>query len=60
MVNLMAGINEIPIWVSFTVDSENNKILTEIRSRGITVVDIATKYGGGGHNNACGASLNSF
>lgn len=60
MVNLMAGIKEIPIWVSFTEDSENNVILAEIRSRGITVVDIAKKYGGGGHNNACGASLKDF
>ncbi|HKL95019.1 MAG TPA: bifunctional oligoribonuclease/PAP phosphatase NrnA [Haploplasma sp.] len=60
MVNLMAGIKEVPIWVSFTEDVENNKILTEIRSRDIVVVDIATKYGGGGHNFACGASLKDF
>lgn len=60
MVNLMAGIKEIPIWVSFTEDFENNVILAEIRSRDITVVDIAKKYGGGGHNNACGASLKDF
>lgn len=60
MVNLMAGIKEIPIWVSFTEDFENNKILAEIRSRDIVVVDIAKKYGGGGHNFACGASLKDF
>lgn len=60
MVNLMAGIEEIPIWVSFTEDIENNKIIAEIRSRDIVVVDIATKYGGGGHNFACGASLKDF
>lgn len=60
MVNLMAGIEEIPIWVSFTEDIENAKVLTEIRSRNIIVVDIATKYGGGGHNFACGASLKDF
>lgn len=60
MVNLMAGIEEIPIWVSFTEDVENNKILAEIRSRNIIVVDIAKKYGGGGHNFACGASLKDF
>ena len=60
MVNLMAGIKEVPIWVSFTEDFENNVILAEIRSRDITVVDIAKKYGGGGHNNACGASLKDF
>lgn len=60
MVNLMAGIKEIPIWASFTEDSENNVILAELRSRDITIVDIAKKYGGGGHNNACGASLKDF
>ncbi|WP_026391983.1 DHH family phosphoesterase [Haploplasma modicum] len=60
MVNLMAGIKEVPIWVSFTEDLENNKILAEIRSRNIIVVDIAKKYGGGGHNFACGASLKDF
>ncbi|VEU80057.1 DHH family phosphoesterase [Haploplasma axanthum] len=60
MVNLMAGIEEIPIWVSFTEDKDNNVILAEIRSRGIIVVDIAKKYGGGGHNFACGASLKNW
>lgn len=60
MVNLMAGLKEVPIWVSFTEDYENGKILAEIRSRNIIVVDIAKKYGGGGHNFACGASLESF
>lgn len=60
MVNLMAGIEEVPIWVSFTEDKENNVILAEIRSRNIIVVDIAKKYGGGGHNFACGASLKNW
>lgn len=60
MIGQMAGIKEIPIWVSFTEDFENNKILAEIRSREIEVVDIAKKYGGGGHALACGASLKDF
>ncbi|MDY0276807.1 MAG: bifunctional oligoribonuclease/PAP phosphatase NrnA [Acholeplasma sp.] len=60
MVNLMAGIKEIPIWVSFTEDDEKGVILAEIRSRNIVVVDIAKKYGGGGHNFACGASLKNW
>lgn len=60
MVNLMAGIKEIPIWVSFTEDDNNKVISTEIRSRNIIVVDIAKKYGGGGHNFACGATLKDF
>ncbi|MFU8793075.1 MAG: DHH family phosphoesterase [Acholeplasmataceae bacterium] len=60
MVNQMAGIKEIPIWANFTEDIENNVIVGEFRSRGITIVDIAKKYGGGGHNQACGASLKDW
>lgn len=60
MVNQMAGIKEIPIWANFTEDVENNLIVGEFRSRGIVIVDIAKKYGGGGHNHACGASLKDW
>lgn len=60
MVNQMAGIKEVPIWANFTEDIEHNLIVGEFRSRGITIVDIAKKYGGGGHNNACGASLKDW
>lgn len=60
MVNQMSGIKEIPIWANFTEDVENQAIVCEFRSRGITIVDIAKKYGGGGHNNACGATVQSW
>lgn len=60
MVNQMAGIKEIFIWANFTEDIENNVIIGEFRARGITIVDIAKKYGGGGHNLACGASLKDW
>jgi phosphoesterase RecJ-like protein len=60
MVNQMAGIKEIPIWANFTEDIENQVIVGEFRSRGIVIVDIAKKYGGGGHNHACGASLKDW
>ncbi len=60
MVNQMAGIKEIPIWANFTEDVENNVIVGEFRARGITIVDIAKKYGGGGHNQACGASFKNW
>ena len=60
MVNQMAGIKEVPVWANFTEDSDNNVIVGEFRSRGITIVDIAKKYGGGGHNQACGASLKNW
>lgn len=57
MVGVMAGIKEIPIWCNFTVDVQNNKIVGEFRSRDVSIVHIAKKYGGGGHDMACGASF---
>jgi len=56
MVNIMSGIKEIRIWGSFSED-ENGKYVAELRSRHIDIVDIAKHFGGGGHNNACGATL---
>ncbi len=60
MVNLMAGIDKVNIWCNFTFDKSTGKILGEFRSRDIVIVDIAAKYGGGGHECACGATLDSF
>ncbi len=60
MVNTMAGIKGIDIWVNFTEDEDNNCIIVEIRSSKYEVVNIATKYGGGGHPKACGCSVANF
>ncbi len=60
MVGVMAGIKEVPIWCNFTYDIENNNIMCEFRSKKIKIVDIAKKYGGGGHDLACGATVESF
>lgn len=60
MVNVMSGIDEIKIWCNFTFDKTKNAVLCEFRSRGIKIVDIAKNYGGGGHNFACGATIESF
>ncbi len=60
MVGVMAGIKEIPIWCNFTLDIANNKIVGEFRSRETSIVDIAKKYGGGGHDLACGATLSTW
>lgn len=60
MVNLASGIEEIKIWLNFTFDNETNKIIGEFRSRGIIIVDVAKSFGGGGHNFACGATLNDW
>lgn len=60
MINLAAGIEDIKIWLNFTFDKEKNVILGEFRARGIKIVDIAKKYGGGGHEQACGAVLKTW
>lgn len=60
MTNLMSGISEIKIWANFTYNPEKNKVDCEFRSRDISIVDIARKYGGGGHDNACGACVDNF
>lgn len=60
LVNQMSGMEEVEIWVNFTIDTETNDILCEIRSRDIPVLDIAKKYGGGGHLRACGCTLKNW
>ncbi len=60
MVNTMANIPNVPFWLNFTEDVSINKIVCEFRSASIPIVQIAKKYGGGGHDLACGCSLDSF
>ena len=55
MVNTMADIRGVDIWVNFT--ETEDKVLVEIRSNKHTVQPVAVKYGGGGHAKACGASV---
>jgi phosphoesterase RecJ-like protein len=59
MVNQMSGIENICIWANFTEDDEG-KIQCELRSKSIPIVDVARKYGGGGHALACGCTVPSF
>ena len=55
MVNTMADIRGVGIWVNFT-ESENG-VLCEIRSADVNINPIAVKYGGGGHAKASGATV---
>ncbi len=59
MVNQMAGIEGVPIWANFTED-DDGLILCELRSKELPIVNIAKKYGGGGHALACGCTVNSW
>ena len=55
MVNVMSEIRGIHSWVNFTESEEG--VLCEIRSNLYNINPIATKYGGGGHQKASGATL---
>ena len=57
MVNLMADIRGVRVWVNFTESDEG--VLCELRSDGPNVNPIAVKYGGGGHQKASGAIVES-
>jgi len=60
MANLASGIEEIKIWLNFTYNKETDKVMGEFRSRDINIVEVAKKFGGGGHVYACGATLKGF
>lgn len=55
MVNVMSDIRGIHSWVNFTESDAG--VLCEIRSNTYNINPIATKYGGGGHQKASGATL---
>ena len=55
MVNTMSDIRGVDIWVNFT--ETDSGVLCEIRSSKYNINPIATKYGGGGHAKASGATL---
>lgn len=59
MVNIMAGIEEVKIWVNFT-ENTDGKVFVEIRSSGLNINQVATMFGGGGHLQASGCTIESL
>ena len=55
MVNTMADIKGVDIWVNFTETEKG--VLCEIRSNRYNINPVAVKYGGGGHQKASGATV---
>lgn len=55
MVNTMADIKNVSIWVNFTETEQG--VLCELRSNKFNINPIAVKYGGGGHQKASGATV---
>lgn len=55
LVNCLDSIKGSLIWILFV--QYDNEIRVRLRSRYIPVVDIASQYNGGGHENAAGATV---
>ncbi len=55
MVGTMSDLKGIDIWANFTETPDG--VLCELRSSKYNINPIATKYGGGGHQKASGATL---
>ena len=60
MVSIMSGIRGIDVWANFTEDIDG-KIIVELRCNNkYNVNGVALKYGGGGHKQASGCTLDNF
>ncbi len=55
LVNVMADIRGVRIWVNFTECDEG--VACELRSDGANINPVAVAFGGGGHQKASGATL---
>ena len=55
MVNVMADIRGVHIWVNFTEDEKG--VLCELRSDRANINPVAVAFGGGGHQKASGATV---
>lgn len=55
-VSFMDSIKGSPIWIAF-IDGDDNTTRVRLRSRFVTISDIAEKYHGGGHACAAGATV---
>lgn len=60
MINNFNYIDEILVWVFFSVDTLNNNIRVSIRSRGPIINTVAQNFGGGGHAYASGIKVKTY
>ncbi|MDT3390303.1 MAG: bifunctional oligoribonuclease/PAP phosphatase NrnA, partial [bacterium] len=58
-VDMLDKIRGSLIWMAF-IDNPDKDIRVRLRSRFVTISDLAQKYGGGGHANAAGATVHSI
>lgn len=58
VVSYLDGIKGAIVWLAF-IENADGSIRVRLRSRFVTINALAEKYGGGGHNRACGATVHS-
>ncbi|MBP5550463.1 MAG: bifunctional oligoribonuclease/PAP phosphatase NrnA [Bacilli bacterium] len=54
-INLLDSIKGSMIWILFSEGKESTRV--RLRSRYINITELASKYNGGGHENACGSTV---
>lgn len=59
-LSMFSNIKGIGIWVSVAEDVEKSVYRVSIRSKKVTINEVASKYNGGGHAQASGAKLKSI
>ena len=57
-VGYMDSIKDSLIWIAF-IEADDGSIRVRLRSRFVTINEVAEKYGGGGHDQASGATVHS-
>lgn len=60
MINNFNYIEEMLVWVLFSIDTMNNNIRVSIRSRGPVINTVAQEFGGGGHALASGIKVKTY
>lgn len=59
-LSLMSNLEDIEVWMSITENIEKGEYKVSIRSKQIPINDIASKYHGGGHDLASGATIKTL
>ena len=58
-VNILSGIEGYNVWALF-IEYSKKEIRVRLRSSGVAIDKVANKFRGGGHQEACGATLLSL
>ncbi len=59
LVNDLGAFADCPVWILFA-EYEEQIVRARMRSRGIAINELANRFDGGGHKNACGANLGTW